>query len=189
VSNRTHKTHPALKHAGYCAATILPGEDAAAFNRLHQKVVAEFNPAGPLEESIVADMARLMWRKENLATYQLAPRIKEYCEQIALKNVKAAPPKSCLSMDEFDGSPEYQEQLREATGMAERQVRLELGEICSLMDIGELATIAGLMNELNVIERLDGLIDRCLKRLLMVRGVKSLSLTSPSDSVKKKIRT
>jgi hypothetical protein len=71
--------------------------------------------------------------------------------------------------------------------MADRQVRQELGEIYSLIDIGELATIEGLMNELNVSERLDALIDKCLKRLLMVRGVKSLSLTSPSAPAKKKM--
>jgi hypothetical protein len=186
VPNRANKTHPALKHAGYSAATILPGEDAAAFDRLHQKLAAEFNPAGPLEESIVADMAHLMWRKQNLATYQIAPRINEYCKQVALKNVVAEPPAYSLSVPGFDGSPEYQEQLREATRMAERQVRQEIGEIYSLIDIGELATIEGLMDELNVSERLDGLIDKCLKRLLMVRGVKSLSLTSPSAPAKKK---
>jgi hypothetical protein len=189
VPNRANKTHPALKHAGYSAATILPGEDAAAFDRLHQKLAAEFNPAGPLEESIVADMAHLMWRKQNLATYQIAPRINEYCKQVALKNVVAEPPAYSLSVPGFDGSPEYQEQLREATRMAKSQVRQELGEICNLMDIGELATIEGLMNELNVSERLDGLIEKCLKRLLMVRGVKSLSLTSPSAPAKKKNRS
>ena len=40
--------------------------------------------------------------------------------------------------------------------------------MAELIDIGRPATIAGLMNELDVRERLDGLIDKCLKRLLMV---------------------
>ena len=90
-----------------------------------------------------------------------------------------------LYLEDLAGGAEYREQLEEATPMAERQVRQELGEIYGLIDIGEAATI-GLMNELNVSERLDGLIDKCLKRLLMVRGVKSLSLTSPSAPPKKK---
>ena len=55
-----------------------------------------------------------------------------------------------------------------------------LGDVYKLIDIGEPATIDGLMKELDIKERLDGLIDRCLKRLLMVRGVKSLS-SAPSS--------
>jgi hypothetical protein len=49
-----------------------------------------------------------------------------------------------------------------------------------LIDIGEPATIEGLMKELEIKERLDGLISKCLKQLLMVRGVKSLSSASSS---------
>jgi hypothetical protein len=57
--------------------------------------------------------------------------------------------------ESFSGAPE---QFAEATGMVESQVRQELGEIYGLIGIGKLATIDGLMNELNVSERLDGLI-------------------------------
>jgi hypothetical protein len=49
-----------------------------------------------------------------------------------------------------------------------------------LIDIGEPATVDGLMKELDIKERLDGLISKCLKQLLMVRGVKSLSAASSS---------
>jgi hypothetical protein len=31
---RVQKTHPALKHGGYAATTILPGEDPTAFEKL-----------------------------------------------------------------------------------------------------------------------------------------------------------
>jgi hypothetical protein len=51
-----------------------------------------------------------------------------------------------------------------------------------LIDIGEPATIEGLMNELDVKERLHGMINRCLKQLLTVRGVKSLSPAASSTS-------
>src|SRR6266404_5199599 len=34
---RFNKVHPALKHAGYSATTLLPGEDSAAFDKLHTK--------------------------------------------------------------------------------------------------------------------------------------------------------
>jgi hypothetical protein len=59
-------------------------------------------------------------------------------------------------------------------------VRQELGDIYKLIDIGEPATMEGLMKELDIKERLDTLISKCLKQLLMVRGVKSLSLASSS---------
>jgi hypothetical protein len=51
-----------------------------------------------------------------------------------------------------------------------------------LIDIGKPATINGLMEELDIEERLDGLISKCLKQLLLVRGVKSLSPASSSAS-------
>jgi hypothetical protein len=44
-----------------------PGEDAVAFEKLHQKLINEFTPVGSLEEDIVADIARLTWRKQNLS--------------------------------------------------------------------------------------------------------------------------
>jgi hypothetical protein len=71
--------------------------------------------------------------------------------------------------------------VREGYRAAEEQARQELGDVYKLIDIGEPATIDGLMKELDIKERLDGLIDdRCLKRLLMVRGIKSLS-SAPSS--------
>ena len=54
---RLNKVHPALKHAGYSATTLLPGEDAVAFKKLHQALIAEFTPVGALEEDIVAERA------------------------------------------------------------------------------------------------------------------------------------
>ena len=38
--------HPALKHGGYSATTILPGEDAAAFENLHRALIGELSPKG-----------------------------------------------------------------------------------------------------------------------------------------------
>ena len=41
----------------------------------------------------------------------------------------------------------------------------------------QMESIDNLMKDLAVEERLDGLIDRCLNRLLRVRGLKSLNNT------------
>jgi hypothetical protein len=59
---------------------------------------------------------------------------------------------------------------QEAYQGADQQARQELGDIHKLIDVGEPATIEGLMKELDVRERLDGMIDKCLKRLLFVKG-------------------
>jgi hypothetical protein len=72
MSARVKKLHPALKHGGYCATGLLPGEDHTAFERLYQDLIADLRPDGPLENDIVASIARLYWRKQNLDTFRIA---------------------------------------------------------------------------------------------------------------------
>jgi hypothetical protein len=55
------------------------------------------------------------------------------------------------------------------------EVRKELGKDFRLVEIGDTATGEGLLRDLEIEERLDALIDKCLKRLLFVRGLKSIS--------------
>jgi len=43
-----------------------------------------------------------------------------------------------------------------------------------IVEMGEEATVDYLMKDLALQERLDAMIDKCLKRLLLVRGVKSM---------------
>jgi hypothetical protein len=71
------KLHPALKHAGYSTTTLLPGEDPAAFEELHQRLTAEHTPNGALEEDTVATMTRFVWRKQNLGTFRIAERARK----------------------------------------------------------------------------------------------------------------
>ena len=66
------KIHPALKHGGYSAIGLLPGEDRAAFERLYEDLIAELRPEGPLENDAVRTIARLTWRKQNLDTLRKA---------------------------------------------------------------------------------------------------------------------
>lgn len=183
MSSRTrfNKMHPALKHAAYSATTLLPGEDKAAFERLHRDLIDELVPVGALEEGIVADIASLVWRKQNLATFRIARLAEAHREKIQNEVV----PYSEFEHIKIPGSREFteEEQAEQQKGFrtADAQARRELGEIHQLIDLGEEATtIEGLMSELEVLERLDGLIGKHLKQLMMVRGVKSLSLSSSS---------
>jgi hypothetical protein len=55
-----NKNHPALKHGGYAATAILPVENRADFEKLHQSLIAELAPVGALEDDIVATIARMV---------------------------------------------------------------------------------------------------------------------------------
>src|SRR6202042_2109508 len=68
----SQKKSPALKHGGYAATVVLPGEGVAEFEKLLQELIANFAANGALEEDIVADLAGRLWRKQNRATFRTA---------------------------------------------------------------------------------------------------------------------
>jgi hypothetical protein len=171
---RGKKMHPALKHAGYSAATLLPGEDRAAFENLHKQLTAEFQPIGALEDDVVASMARYLWRKTNLQTFRLAALARHHFERLHDQGHREL----------FQSDP-AEEEFRAAQASAikqvNRQARKELGETYELVEVGDTAT-AGELNEILAVEEyLDSLIDKCIKRLLHIRGLKSLS-SGPSST-------
>ena len=159
------KVHPALKHGGYAATGLLPGEDRVAFEKLHRNLIAELTPSGALEDDIVATMARLIWRKQNLGTFRIAELAQNRCESLISEKLG------------FDW-----EERKEATSAAHDEVRKELGEAYELVEVGETATVERLLRDLDVEERLEARIEKCLKRLLVLRGLKSISTAYPSPS-------
>ena len=50
MSIQVKKVHPALKHAGYAATALLPGENPAEFEQLHRDLFAELKPKRQLED-------------------------------------------------------------------------------------------------------------------------------------------
>jgi len=62
---------PALKHGAYSKAALLPGEDPAAFKDLHRGLIAEFTPHGRMEEETVTTLAHQIWRRQNLAKFEI----------------------------------------------------------------------------------------------------------------------
>ena len=186
MSKRSKIIPPALKHGGYSGLAVLPGEDKAAFEKLHRDLIAELNPKGPLEEDIVVTLARYVWRKQNLKTYGLAQAAKkrrvelmttliereDIPEEIVArmqKNRTAYPqiPRRSLSEENIAKVKSIVEQLHEQMNNQD----FELAEIADDL------TTANLQNELALIDRLDAMIDRAIKRLLMVRGIKSLAVS------------
>lgn len=183
---RIGRIHPALKHGGYTATSVLPGESRAAFDKLHQNVKAEYSPSGPIEDDIVLTMARLLWRKQNLITLHIAERARNRRDEI----MRAADDPGCLqeAYDPLEIDEERQaaeDQIQEERQAAEEQVQKELGHTLQLVEIDEAATFDGLEEELAIKDRLDSAINRCLKQLLLVWGVKSMSPVSSSVSPKR----
>jgi len=182
------KTHPALKHAGYSATTILPGEDSAAFEKRHRELIAELLPNGALEHDVVETIARLVWRKQNLATFRLAELARKHRDAIRYEHVatvdKKYGPDPMLAILDRGARAKRQEaedaERKAAVETADRQARKDLGETYELAEIGEPTTVDRLLQELGVEERLDAMIDKCLKRLLFLRGLKSLATASSS---------
>jgi hypothetical protein len=148
------KLPPALKHGAYSTATLLPGEDKAAFARLHESLTAELAPEGALEEHIVANLARFVWRRENLTVLRVA--------KVAHDRILKLVHQRIIGIDDDDA----------ARAAAQAKVRKGLGQVCELVDAQ--ATESRLSEEIEVRAGLDEMIDKCLKRLLFVRGLKSM---------------
>src|SRR5262245_43279490 len=62
---------PALKHGAYSKTVLLPGEDPAEYEELHRELIAEFAPNGRMEEETAATIAHVMWRRQNLAKFEI----------------------------------------------------------------------------------------------------------------------
>jgi hypothetical protein len=169
---------PALKHGAYSEAALLPGEDPAEFRALHEGLIADFKPNGRMEEETVLSIARLTWRRRNLARFE-AGQFSHYVFE-TLKTVVAEDDMRKFDneiMAAFDKLTEASKRAREGTRAAVEGV-----------EGYNVAILARLMKELDVEERLDGMIDRLIKRLLFLRGLKSITssevMARPSSAPK-----
>jgi hypothetical protein len=172
MRTRDNRIHPALKHGAYTATAVLPGENHAAFEKLLRDLIAELTPSGVLEDDVVATMARLVWRKQNLMTLRIAEHAQWRRSAIWAQLLNKA-------------SEEDKEKSKEEMRVARDRIRKELGDTFELVEIGDAATFDGLTKELDIKERLDAAIARCLKQLLLVRGVKSIAATPAAASPKR----
>jgi hypothetical protein len=183
MSRRVAKTHPALKHAGYSATALLPGEDRAAFKELHQDLIAELRPDGRLENETVATIVRLTWRKQNLETFRKAESVRNRHAAIRSEKIPpTAPPVPILSLNP-DWEPPDPAEVKAAEEAAEAQARKELEDRYIFVELGEAATLSVMLQQFAIEECLDGMIDKLLKRLLFLKGLKSLPSMAPSTPV------
>jgi hypothetical protein len=160
---------PALKHGAYSQVTLLPGEDPDEFAELHRGLIAEFAPNGRSEEETVASIARLMWRRQNLAVLEIGQLSNHLLECIK---------QGTKELDER-GLSDFVSDLKKMVAAKERVEKAEENRKTeALVEFGEVAkqaTLTLLKKELDIEERLDSMIDRLIKRLLFVRGLKSIT--------------
>jgi hypothetical protein len=180
--NPRGKLPNALKHGAYSALTaVLPGEDPAEFKKLHEKLVAEYKADDPLEQDSVTNVARLIWRKQNLATYRLAAAASARVDKINAELIPRLRTKYTFSLPSYEepvGEPPTPEEIRAGAAAANEQIQKELGEFAKLAEMSGSLTFENLLEELSVIDRIDGMIDRCLKRLLFIKGLKSITASA-----------
>jgi len=190
------KGHPALKHGGYAASVVLPGESVDEFEELRRNLIDNFDADGALEEDIVADLAGRLWRKQNCATFRRAEVARQHYQAIfsrefgKLRASDMTEEEKAEERESFAwyGITEETERKKQAM-LAEREkairaaddiARNELGDMYELAKMADTVTIACLMDDLALEERLDAGIDKCLKRLLLAKGLKSISASSSS---------
>jgi hypothetical protein len=170
----------AIKHGAY-SGKLLPGEDRTSFEKLHRDVVAEFSPNGPVEEDIILKVASLLWRKKNVQPVRAAGRAWNRYNRIEsrLRNemCKKFGYAYTVSMTEF--APEVERELRR---VVDEEARDELGDDYKFIEAGTDQTLGEIMKNFEFEARLDAMIDVCIKRLLHVRGLKSLSVSSSTSS-------
>jgi hypothetical protein len=169
---RIKKRLAALKHGAYSALTILPGESAAEFGQLHQQLICEWSPNGVLETETITTLAQLLWLKKNLSTFRTA--------ELARRRVREIQDAVISTIGVAESEEPGERTFNERWHAAKDQARKELGELYDLAELGEAATIEGLNQELEVHYRLDAMIERGIRRMLMIRGLKSMPISSNS---------
>jgi hypothetical protein len=179
VADRTRKRHPAIRHGAYSRKGVLPGESLRDFKKLTDELVEKYQPSGPLEYDVVMTMAQVLWRKQNLGTLKVANKMTWRHNQILYdecqrRNIDVGYLEAYNSKDEEAAAREEAEQVAEA------KTRKRFGEKYGLVDV----TLEDIFESIAVEERLDAILDKCIKRLLMLKGVNSMIVAPPSRPAK-----
>ena len=192
----------ALKHGVFSNVGVLPGENGAEFQVLHQELKVEFKPSGPFEEDLVLDLAKCLWRKSRLGIYQRAawaakawqPYLIDKNEpdfdldyaltrrgidqmQKLLGNLNAIQARAEADSKVMPAIQEFNtqaEKLVKADGIDPEEILREGIIDLQLGMLSDLVTRDSLKNELELLGRLDSRIDRLMKKLMQLKAMKSM---------------
>jgi hypothetical protein len=176
MGKRTNRIPSALKHGIYSGIGLLPTEDPTEFQEFKKQIFAELGLTGRLEEEIGEEIVCLEWRRKNLSTYAVAERARTRYESI----FSVFGPQRELNIP--PASEARIEELKALLNRVDKEIQTDLGAAIELVEIGDAAKIEYLEKELAIRERLDGMITRAYKKLLYVRGIKSMSSSSEAVS-------
>jgi hypothetical protein len=179
MPGRVKKLHPALKHGAYSVTGLLPGEDPAAFEKSRRDLISELRPEGPLESDIVETIAHLTWRKRHLETLRIAESARRRYSVIKSKIVPSTEPPFPLLGEAYWEPPDPAE-VEAAMKVAAAQAQDELGDGYVFVEMGEAVTLEQMFKDFEVEERLNAMIEKLLKRLLFLKGLKSLPSAASS---------
>src|SRR5262249_3017857 len=137
ASMANEQKYPALKHGAYSATAVLPGENQAEFEKLQSELISEFAPTGAIEKDIVTDIARLVWRKQNLRTLRTAERAQQRRKRI--EKPEFLMPLEVVAFARMAAKPDPEKEQQRATERAAREAAAheELGALYELTEAGE----------------------------------------------------
>jgi hypothetical protein len=121
------------------------------------------SPEGALEDDIVFTVARLIWRKQNLATFRKAEVTKEHIRKIKYRQVLESIERSgeydengegqIAEGNSFDQNGSESEEPEDPIG---EEGRRELGTAYALAEMGHASTTNCLLHDLEIERKLDG---------------------------------
>ena len=154
-----NKNYLALKHGGYSTTTILPTESIAEFEKLHEDLILELVPNSALADDIVATITGMVWRKRNLLTFRMAEVACLKYTIIMRREFSRMLPEQTPPR-EFQGG-DYDEADAKKFKTIDDIARKELGDdVYKLAKIRSTATVDGLINDLELRERLNATIEK-----------------------------
>lgn len=164
MSGKNRNLPSALRHGAYSGLALLPGEDPVEFEGLHQALIHEHKPVGSSEKHLIMQITQCIWRLQNLSTYRRAERAQKVYWGVPLE-----PPQPKAMFAEHGMLPP-----RAVSNYELKDARDSLGDARELAEIGEIASIDYLQKELNIADRLQGMINRLFRQLYLVKGLKTL---------------
>jgi len=192
----------AVKHGAFSNLTVLPGEDFAAFKKLYEDLQDEFKPSGAMEVDLVLDLAKFLFRKRNLGVYRRAetarklwaPYLVEHSDphvvqDLAFKARAGAVMEACSerfgNKEALENNANLVPACEAAISATKKLLDFSEDDIAKavrdqvadfhLALCGEAITPEGLDHALDVIARLDAMIDRTVKRLMQLKAMKSMA--------------
>jgi DNA primase len=177
----------ALKHGAYSESVLLSGEDPRKFRMLHAQLVEELAPEGRLQEEIVAAIAALMWRRQNLKNLEVAPLATLVANALSnallderpnekldaeLRELAGIYESEVKQFEERDKEPKEKQNKetkekpdKEAKRSRAKQEQAER----RLFGDSKIATLALILKEYDVQDRIDSMIDKHVKRLCYLK--------------------